>query len=231
MDLKKTKISPKLCVKQQLLYNNLKQFYKNEERLALLTDILNGRSKLSLRIIDWFVTNYTKKTTIMLYRNIDRLVLCDEPGTVDSNKTKKNKYKSVKSSEQFNVYLKYKGQLKAYSKKHFDPFCRRNRINFYYNDEECLVTTIGQLNFFRWAIDYNILDYIRQNLDIIETDMNKNIKRENETDIKKSKKKATPDIAGTKEKKKRLRKKRRELSCAATNTLNKQKFSITLEFE
>ena len=167
MDLKKTKTSPKLCVKQKLLYNNLKHFYKNEERLALLTDILNGRSKLSLRIIDWFVTNYTKKTTIMLYRNIDRLVLCDEPGSVDSNKTKKNKYKSVKSSEQFNVYLKYKGQLKAYSKKHFDPFCRRNRINFYYNDEECLVTTIGQLNFFRWAIDYNILDYIRQNLDII----------------------------------------------------------------
>ena len=66
MDLKKSKISPKLCVKQQLLYTNLKKFYRNEERINLLIDILNGQSKLSLRIIDWFVTKYSKIMSLHL---------------------------------------------------------------------------------------------------------------------------------------------------------------------
>jgi hypothetical protein len=250
MDLKKSRVSPKLCVKQKLLHDSLKKFYKKNDRVEILETIINGSSKLSLRIIDWFVTNYSKKNTIILYRNIDKLVLCEknnnkaeeetnetnetnedcEDSVVPTKKTKKNRYKTVKTEEQFNVYLKYKAQLKAYSKKHFDPFCRRDRINFYYNDNNFWVTTIGQLNFFRWALDYNILDYIQKNIETIEADMNKNIKRDCDfKETKKSKKKINHDIQDPA--KKRIRKKRRELSCSATNTLNKHKLSITLEFE
>lgn len=228
MDLKKTKTSPKLCVKQQLLYVNLKKFFKNKTNIDTLLKILNGESCLSLRIIDWFVTNYTKKNTIILYKKFDKLKVVENSDEKDSNKkkTKKHKFETIEQLEQFNVFLKYKSQLKAYSKKHFDPFCRRNRINFFYNSNDCIVTTIGQLNFFKWAIDYNILEYINNNLEIIEKDMNINIKRD-EIEVKKSKKK--PIVIH--QEGKRIRKKRRELSYAANNILNKHKLSITLEFE
>ena len=61
---------------------------------------------------------------------------------IETSYTKKNNttydlfYEKNKEilSKQFIVYLNYKSQLKAYSKKQFDPFCRRQRINFYYSN-------------------------------------------------------------------------------------------------
>ena len=192
MDLKKTKISPKLGVKQKLLYYKLKEFY-NKDNIQKIRVILDGETKLSLRIIDWFVTNYSKKNNIIL-----------------NSENKK-----------INVFLNYKSQLKAYSKKQFDPFCRRERINFFYDDKNYITTTIGQLNFFKWTLVYNILDYISENLSVIETDMNLNIKN----DIKKSKKKSL-ESGNIKR-----RRKRRELSSCASNTINKHNYKVTISFE
>ena len=127
-------------VKQDLLMHSLEHFYKNKDNLKTLISIINGESKISLRVIDWFVTNYSKKN------NITYIV-----------GTKKN-------SKRFNVYLNYKSQLKAYSKKQFDPFCRRERIMFYYKEDEHIITTVGQLNFFRWAMDNDIIKYVKKNL-------------------------------------------------------------------
>ena len=66
--------------------------------------------------------------------------------------------------------------MKAYSKKQFDPFCRRNRILFEYKlsenqDTQFIKTTVGQLNFFRWAIQTQIISYINKNITSIEEDM------------------------------------------------------------
>ena len=47
--------------KQGLLLKPLDEFYKNKERIYKIIPILNGNSPISLRIIDWFVTNYSKK--------------------------------------------------------------------------------------------------------------------------------------------------------------------------
>ena len=262
MDLKKSKISPKLGNRQKLLLDNLKLFYK-KDNMGILIPILNGNTKISLRIIDWFVTNYTKKNNIFLYRKRKKIcpIINKSIKKKTSPKTKKVKFEEKEVSEQFNAYLKYKSQLKAYSKKNFDPFCRRDRINFYYDEDKHIVTTVGQLNFFRWAIEYNILDYIVSNIEIIEKDMNMNIKREEPTTLKKSKKTKkhidkdnslsqsnlqiieelveqpvydnnnNNNIDSINTIIKRKRKKRRELSCSATNILNKHKLSITLEFE
>ena len=41
--------------------NNLLEFYKNTDNLDKMLNIINGESKISLRIIDWFTTNYAKK--------------------------------------------------------------------------------------------------------------------------------------------------------------------------
>ena len=76
----------------------------------------------------------------------------------------------------FLVYLSYKGQLKAYSKQYFDPNCRRERIMFKIPGHEQFMTTIGKLNFFRWALETNILDYIEAHEEEIRTGYNAYLK-------------------------------------------------------
>jgi hypothetical protein len=128
---------------KELLMISLAKFYKNKEYSVLITPVIEGKSKISLRLIDWFVTNYSKKNGIIL-----------------KNET-----------NYFNVYMNYRLQLKAYSKQQFDPFRRRDRILFYFNKDDSIETTIGQLNFFKWIIQNNILQYIDKNYDDIEGDM------------------------------------------------------------
>ena len=184
----------KILCKQDLLMYSLTDFFTIEENLNKFIPIINGNSKISLRIIDWFVTNYAKKYNVSYYLNIDKYI------------------------KQFIVYLNYKSQLKAYSKKTFDPFCRRERIAFCYNDNEELITTVGQLNFFRWAIENKVLDFIEDKLKDIEEDMNKSVRNIYS-------KKKTINIGMTK------RKKRRELSKSATKTVNKHDVKVIVKFD
>lgn len=159
--------------------------------LDKIIPIITGKSKISLRILDWFVTNFSKKNNI----NYELFL---------ENGQKKN----------FIVYLDYKSQLKAYSKKNFDPFCRRERISFIDHDNNELITTVGQLNFFRWSIENNILSYVNDNYDIIEKDMNislKNLYKKKDGD--------------------NTRRKRTELSISATKTVNKHNVSIVVKFD
>jgi len=102
--------------------------------------------------------------------------------------------------------MSYKSQLKSYSKKYFDPFCRRNRINF-----NQISTTLGQLNFFKWASSNGIIDYVIDNYNHIEDDMNQSMK----LNIKKSS----------------SRKKRKELSKSSYKTLTKRNNNIVLTFD
>lgn len=127
------------------LLNKLTEFYKNEDNLRKMLSIVEGQSKITLRILDWFVTNYAKK----------KIIICKLSYTDDYNI----------------IYNDYKSQLNSYYKKRFDPFCRHDRICFYYDDENNIITTIGQLNFFRWAIEKEIIDYVLEHIDEIEKDM------------------------------------------------------------
>jgi hypothetical protein len=233
MDVKKKSLtnsvggkSPKkLSVKQSLLFNKIKKFFNDKDNIKELLDIIEGNTKLSLRIIDWFVTNYSKKNFIVIHnkkKQIERF----NAGKI-SPKTKK---KLEEKYEEFNVHLNYKSQLKSFQKKQFDPFCRRERINFYHNDKKYMVTTVGQLNFFKWAIENNILKYIRENLNTIEKDMNQNIKKNKSLKVKPAfnnvNLKALCEQSGGK-----LRQKRRELSSSATKTVKKMCSEIVLDFD
>jgi len=141
----------KLSNKEQTLMNSLLIFYSSSSCFDEILPIILGCSNISLRILDWFATNYSKKTNV----------------SYDIKKDDK--------TNQFNVYKSYKAQLKAYSKKLFDPFCRGDpKVPFQYDEENCVNTTIGQLNFFRWAISNNILQFVKDNLNDIDDDMNKN---------------------------------------------------------
>ena len=143
---------------ENTLIKSLDKFYKNKDYMNVMLPIVNGYSKISLRALDWFVTNYSKhkKITYLLKGN----------------------------NKLFNVHYNYKAQLKAFNKKFFDPFCRGNRIPFFYDKDNCIITTIGQLNFFKWAISNDVVNYVTENLKDIEVDMNKTNKRE----VKKEKK-------------------------------------------
>ena len=44
-----------------LLMENLMEFYKNKEHLKFMMNVISGETNISLRIVDWFVTNYSKK--------------------------------------------------------------------------------------------------------------------------------------------------------------------------
>ena len=134
--------------KQDLIITRLQEFYTKPGHLEALVPIVQGTSPMSLRLVDYFVTNYAKK----------------------------NNTSYVWGGRQFLVYYHYKRELKANSKRLFDPFCRRERILFEVRGEEPFVTTVGQLKFFSWAIERGILVYMEANRADIELDMNKTLK-------------------------------------------------------
>ena len=156
--------------KTLLLLESLIEYYS--KNINVLTNIITQKNTLSLRILDWLVTNYAKKHNIVY------------------------KINTISGETNFNIYLDYKNQLKAYSKKYFDPFCRRERIiinttdlswKVYENDndnnenvkekeknyknENQLITTVGQLNFFKWFIENKVLNFAIENIKVIDKDM------------------------------------------------------------
>ena len=52
--------SKQLHTQNDLLMNCLMDFYQDKDRLRQMMGIINGESKISLSIVDWFVTNYAK---------------------------------------------------------------------------------------------------------------------------------------------------------------------------
>lgn len=136
----------KLELKNQeiILLNSLEDYYKNNKNhFNILVDIINGCNQISKRTIEYFVTQYSTKNNISY--------LLNEKDNIIS----------------FNVHNSYKNQLKSYKKKYFDPFGRGDRIPFFINNK-CIITTIGQLNFYKWFFSKQIYDYCNKNYNKIQ---------------------------------------------------------------
>ena len=183
----------KIQCKQELIISSLQRFYAGRNDLPEIVELLKGTSDISLRLVDWFVTNYAKKnyTTYAI----------EDPSY---------------GSKRFKVYVDYKLKLKAYSKARLDPFCRWERISIPYKGDTSIETTIGQLNFFKWALENKIIEYIENNYDTIEKDMNSR----NSTSKRK-------EMSSENSK---TRKKREELSISATKSIKKEKVEIVVQF-
>lgn len=156
------------CTTQNdLLLNNLLTFFRQSDYAPLrkMLAVINGESVISLRIIDWFSTNYAKKYYTVYAYNTAATADADADADAIAPTT-------VHRDRRFKVYTDYKLKLKAYSKKRFDPFCRWDRIDFPYKNNSSIQTTIGQLNFFKWAIENHVIQYIEANYAAIERDMN-----------------------------------------------------------
>ena len=174
--------------KLSLLMKSLTDFYTNSVYIDQIKSIIDQNSVISLRILDWFITNYSKK---------HRTIINGAVGSID-------------------VYQNYKLQLKSFSKKQFDPFCRKNKILFYYNDDDYIETSCGQLCFFRWCFENNILNYVKTNLSTIKQDMKISLKS------KKTKKdEDKPDSA----------QKRQPLSISASRSVSKTNVKYTVKFD
>lgn len=175
--------------KLSLLMGSLTEFYKDEKYIQQIQTIVDQNSIISLRILDWFITNYSKK-----YRTIINI-----------------------GDDRVDVYMNYKLMLKSFSKRSFDPFCRKNKIIFFYTEQEengaYIETSCGQLCFFRWCFENKILDYVKANLDIIEKDMKESLK-----------------IKKTGEPGEEIHK-RQPLSISAARSISKTNIKYTLKFD
>ena len=192
-----------------LLLNKLMQFYKKDNNFDKMLNIINGNSNISLRIVDWFATNYSKKNYTV--------------------------YTIQSKNERFKVYNDYKLNLKAYSKKRFDPFCRWERITIPFNNKY-IQTTIGQLNFFKWALENDVIKYIEENYDTIDNDMNtrNSINKVKNFSISSTDSNSSSDsitssgsTSGTCANK--TRKKREELSANASKSIKKEELEIIIK--
>jgi hypothetical protein len=188
----------------EVLLESLKNFYyTHPEHLQVFLDHTMGRSNVSLRAIDWFVTNYAKKFATFFFVNNAGEVFDADNVPAD---------KQTSDLQKFVVHHEYKQFLRGYQKEWLDPFCRGQRITFEYdssllvqnkNLEESAsaseptmvshITTIGQLNFFKWVIINGVLKFVAMHIDEIETDMNAIIQSEYKS-RRYGKRKAQPEV-------------------------------------
>lgn len=267
--------------KQKKLVHRLNISYCRTGKMERILPILMGKSKISLRLIDWFVTNYAKifnthynlneyknkreargkKTRIPIAKTHKKDLLKEK------EKEKKEKELSKELSQPiqligtppqnpiiimegttpalnppielkdqyfndlFFVYPSYRQELKTNSKKRFDVFCRNGSFNYYYDDNKFIETNDGQLNFFDWADNMYVIDYIEEHYTEIERDMElRNSKKP--LSLKKGKKANTiacdKDLESVSQKQRR---KRREISESSLKTVHHIQHKSIISFD
>lgn len=134
--------------KKEIMYwEVLNKFFKNcsNNEITLMIDIIEGKHIISLRFLDWFVTRYC---------HLYKLSISIE-----------NTYNNENN---FNINISYKAQLKSFRKRYFDPFRRKKKFVCVFEKlNSCLLSTLGQLNFFRWALSFDIIKYAHNNFKTI----------------------------------------------------------------
>lgn len=126
-----------------LLDSVLRWYNEDSRRVEDFLLIVKRKNGMSLRVIDWLVTNFSKTNSVILETDgVPR----------DLNRD-------------------YQKNLSAYNKRNMDPFARRNKISITIYGKESRNSTVGQLNFFRWFLKNNIVEFLKQNKGIVESHM------------------------------------------------------------
>jgi len=192
-----------MIYQQDWLLMELLDFYKNKDYLEIVKKIVNrefiiGKSrKISIRIVNWFVTNYAKQYFTVYEHGVER----------------------------FFVWTRFRSAEDGYSKELFDPYSRKDRIIIPYDETTKLITTIGQLNFFKWAILNKVIDYIIDHYDDITNDMTNRLTVKNKINIQDENNSIKENTANGK-----TRKKREELSVSACRSIRKEFVPIKITF-
>jgi len=183
-------------VKELCYYKLIDKYFKScsNDNIKKMMEIIEGTSNISLRVLDWVVTKFSKKKIDIKKNNV----------------------------EMFDVRISYRSQLKSYKKRNFDPFRRRKKFIYHFNDDEHISTTLGQLNFFRWAFSNNVIEYVEKNLEFIGKEMNISNKEEKIKKVDKEKKV---------KKKKSDTDSKDSVKINAVKTVTDDEVQITLSFE
>lgn len=186
--------------KEVYYLKTIDKYFRNDgsKNVSKMIGIINKTSNISLRMLDWFAAKYTKKHK------------------------KKVVYK-LGDDLSFSVRISYKAQLDSFTKKHFDPFRRRKKFNYHYDKtkpNQKIYTTIGQLNFFMWIFQKNIINYIEENYDTLVLFM----KQSNKDDKKKKEDKKTKKVEKVKEPKEKI-------TIKANKEVKNKQVSVTLTFD
>jgi hypothetical protein len=135
---------PEFSLRDKCLLNCcITWFNSDESRTTQLHDILSKRSGVSLRLVDWLVTNASKTSTIVVY----------------------NKGIPV------DAFVDYRRRLSSHTKRNFDAFARRKRITLTFFGNIRRQSSLAQLNFFKYIIDRNLFEYCKSHRDEIEAHM------------------------------------------------------------
>jgi hypothetical protein len=117
----------------------------------IIIPLICVNSKISLRLINWFVISYCKQEKLCFLRPIF-----------------------------LNVYESYRQNLKYWKRDTFDAFRRGHRIYFTYQGIT-YSTTVAQLNYIFWIYDTQIMHYVLQHVCSIKTRMSITTKQSTKT--------------------------------------------------
>lgn len=132
--------------RQLSIMQRIEPFFTPAVVCDTLRPLVNQQSAISLRALDWLVTNYAKKHN----------VVC----------------KSTRGGI-FNIFHGYKVALNHFRRRNFDPFRRRARIHLFVDGVSVCESTVGQCNFVHWACCNGVMAYAVEHAQEIEADMNR----------------------------------------------------------
>ena len=130
---------------QERILARLADWYTDEKVDEVLRPILEQHKNApSIRSLDWLLTNLCKARPIFTKQKTGGLV---------------------------NLRSEYTTVLSHFRRRNFDAFRRRWRLTVHHEHGD-LVSTIAQVNFYRWAHESGALDYAREHQQEIEESMN-----------------------------------------------------------
>ena len=169
---------------------SLIEFFSYDYNFEILQEFINSKhtrsNKLSIGLLDWFNVNYAPEYNVeyvIKKGNTEKVIL---------------------------VWQSYNAALAGYGKALFDPFARgksKGETITLKNANNSVVTTLRQLNYFRWAIKNGIIDFVKNHVIEIYEDMCKRSNRGRKSDGKKQK-----------------------LSVSASKTLGRHDIKMTINF-
>jgi len=132
----KLQMSSMLTAQQRELGELLSKQLSVEWADTVLIPVISGAHTVSIRIMDWYITNYTLAhgTSYMW----------TDPKS--------------KESRLFSVHLEYSTTLNSKGRPLFDPFRRGPRVFLSGSNGMVHESTLGQIFFWKWVTRYNVLD-------------------------------------------------------------------------
>ena len=170
--------------KEKFVLRELIRFY-DKDKLEKIKPLINQEHDISLRLIDWTPTNYSKKKCIKYQLSNDKII---------------------------DIYESYKNYMSSYKRNIlFDLFRRGKCLKVIYGGSY-IISSVKQLNSFRWVLEIDLLTYIAEHKEEIEEDHRRSLRRSATNKTNKN------------------RKQRQELSSSIYKKCLKHNYKITITF-